>query len=180
VEYDGHYFLAPENGLLARLLETADASVAYHFENSSLAKLGIENPSATFHGRDIFAPIAAEIASGRVVPVEIGHLTQDWIPAWTDEPEVTANKVSGIIVTVDAFGNLISNIDASLIANFSQPVAHIGGHRIRTESTYGRVKPGEYLALVNPFGVLEVAKAEGSAAEGLGADRGAPISVSDG
>ena len=179
VEHDGHYFLAPDNGLLARLLDFSDEPVAYHLENASLARLGIENPSATFHGRDIFAPIAAEIAAGRISLADIGRPTRNWIPAWTDEPEVTPEKVSGIVVTVDAFGNLISNIDAPLISGFAQPIAHIGGHEIGTQSTYGRVRPGEYLALINSFGVLEIAKAEGSAAEGLGVDRGAPISVSD-
>ena len=151
VEHDGHYFLAPDNGLLARLLDFSDEPVAYHLENASLARLGIENPSATFHGRDIFAPIAAEIAAGRISLADIGRPTRNWIPAWTDEPEVTPEKVSGIVVTVDAFGNLISNIDAPLISGFAQPIAHIGGHEIGTQSTYGRVRPGEYLALINSF-----------------------------
>jgi S-adenosylmethionine hydrolase len=85
-----------------------------------------------------------------------------------------------VIVTVDAFGNLISNIDAELISGFSQPAVHIAGHDIEMRSTYGRAKPGDYLALINSFGVLEVAKAESSAAEGLGIERGAPITVSAG
>lgn len=179
VEHDGHYFLAPDNGLLARLLEQVDEPVAYHLDKASLARLNIKSPSATFHGRDIFAPIAAEIAAGRIVPAEIGHPAREWIPAWIDEPDVTANKISGVIVTVDAFGNLISNIDLELIEAFAEPVAHIAGHEIHMASTYGRVQPGEYLALINSFGVLEIAKAEGSAAEGLSTDRGAPISVTD-
>ena len=82
-----------------------------------------------------------------------------------------------MIITVDSFGNLISNIDAHLIAHMPEPVVHIGGHDIPVLPTYGRAKPGDYLALINSFGVLEVARAEGSAAEGLGADRGAPVTV---
>jgi len=134
----------------------------------------------TFHGRDIFAPIAAELAAGRTTPAAIGKVSHEWTPAWLDEPDVTANKISGVIITVDAFGNLISNIDAKLIGEFSKPVAHIAGHEIELRATYGRVQPGEYLVLINSFGVLEIARAESNAAEGLGSDRGAPITVTDG
>ena len=88
--------------------------------------------------------------------------------------------MSGIVITIDNFGNLISNIDATLIEGFAQPVADIAGHEIPMLPTYGRARPGEYLALVNSFGVIEVARAEGSAAEGLGAARGAPIAIRDG
>jgi len=79
--------------------------------------------------------------------------------------------------TVDTFGNLISNIDASLVSRFRSPVAQLGGHSFSLMPTYGRARPGDYLALINSFGVLEIARAEGSAAEGLGADRGAPVMV---
>ena len=61
-----------------------------------------------------------------------------------------------------------------------EPVANIGGHQIPMLATYGRAQPGDLLALVNSFGVVEVAKAEGSAAEGLGAARGAPLVISEG
>ncbi len=80
----------------------------------------------------------------------------------------------------DPFGNLISNIDGSLIAGFSNPVAHIAGHTIPTLTTYGRAKPGDLLALINSFGVVEIAKSEGSAAEGIGSERGAPLVITDG
>ena len=56
----------------------------------------------------------------------------------------------------------------------------LAGHNLEMKSTYGRVKPGNYLALVNSFGVVEIARAEGSAADGLGSDRGAPVVVTDG
>jgi S-adenosylmethionine hydrolase len=85
--------------------------------------------------------------------------------------------VSGIVVTVDTFGNLITNIDGSLIADLDNPAVEIAGHRIAMKPTYGRAKPGDYLALVNSFGVVEVARAEESAADGLGCDRGAPVVV---
>jgi S-adenosylmethionine hydrolase len=177
VEHDGHIFMAPDNGLMAPLLEDADK--IYVLDSGNLRKLGIEEPSLTFHGRDIFAPLAAEFAAGRLRPADVGNETTDWTPGWLEEPEVTPDRVSGVVVTVDAFGNLISNIDGSLIHGFKRPLVHLAGHDFEIAPTYGRVKPGDYLALINSFGVIEIARAEGSAADGLGADRGAPVIVTD-
>jgi len=174
-EYDGHVFMAPDNGLLAPVLEKSD--VVYQLQHDSLSALGISAPSATFHGRDIFAPVAAEMAAGRLRPADVGKVTAQWTPGWIDDPEVQVGRISGVIVTVDAFGNLISNIDAALIKSFDKPVAHLAGHDFELKTTYGRAEPGEYLALINSFGVLEIARAEGNAAEGLGTERGAPVTV---
>lgn len=179
VEYDHHYFVAPDNGLLARLLDEADNALVFKLNMDCLPRLGIEEPSRTFHGRDIFAPIAAELAAGRTTPVAIGIATADWTPAWLDEPELARGKVTGTVITLDNFGNLISNIDAKLIASFANPVVQIAGHEISILGTYGQAQPGDYLALLNSFGVVEIARAEGSAAEGLGAQRGAPVIVVD-
>jgi S-adenosyl-L-methionine hydrolase (adenosine-forming) len=180
VEYDHHYFMAPDNGLLARMIDDGEDASVFRLDLEALAQLGIAAPSNTFHGRDIFAPVAAEIAAGRATPGAIGKKVGEWTPAWVDEPEVTPSKVTGVIVTVDAFGNLISNIDEKLIAGFNTPVAHIAGHEIDMQTTYGRVKPGDFLALINSFGVIEIAKAESNASVGLGIERGAPITITDG
>jgi S-adenosylmethionine hydrolase len=179
VDYDRHYFIAPDNGLLARMLDSAADAKIFKLDMSALSRLGIDNPSMTFHGRDIFAPIAAEIAAGRITPREVGVPTAEWTPAWLDEPELLGRKVTGVVITVDNFGNLISNIDASLLNGFAKPVVHVAGHAIAVLGTYGQARPGDYLALINSFGVVEVARAEGSAAEGLGAERGAPVTVTD-
>jgi S-adenosyl-L-methionine hydrolase (adenosine-forming) len=82
------------------------------------------------------------------------------------------------VVTVDHFGNLLTNLDASLVDQVATPVVRAGGQEIPLRRTYSDVRPGEYLALINSFGVLEVARAEKSAAEGLGLGRGAPVVVS--
>lgn len=174
-EYDGHIFMAPDNGLLAPVLEKSD--VVYQLQYDKLKPLGLSAPSATFHGRDIFAPVAAEMAAGRIRPADIGVATAQWTPGWIDDPEVQPGRVTGVVVTVDAFGNLITNIRADLIESFENPVAHLAGHDFEFKSTYGRAEPGHYLALINSFGVLEIARAEGNAAEGLGSERGAPITV---
>lgn len=180
VEHDGHVFMAPDNGLLAPLLDRADAAKVWQLDMQRLAALKLAKPSETFHGRDIFAPVAAELAAGRLSLTAIGKAITDWTPGWLEDPDVGAGKVTGTVITIDAFGNLISNIDASLIESFREPVVHIAGLDIAMLSTYGRAKPGAFLALVNSFGVVEIARAEGSAADGLGLGRGAPIVVSDG
>ena len=168
VEYDEHVFIAPDNGLLGWLVDDADGAAVYTLDADSLPRLGIRQPSATFHGRDIFAPGAAEIAAGRVSVNDIATPTDTWTPGWLDEPVVSAVSVSGTIVTLDSFGNLISNIDAKLLDGLDDPIVHIGGHDVPLL---------QYLALINSFGVVEIAKAEGNAADGLGLERGAPLTI---
>lgn len=177
IEYDHHYFMAPDNGLLGRMLDHAEGAAVFRLDMEALERLDIAPPSNTFHGRDVFAPIAAELAAGKTTPVSIASATDSWTPAWVDEPEVAGNKVSGSIITVDAFGNLISNIETAMIEDLEDPVVHLAGHDIPLRATYGNVKPGEYVALINSFDVLEIARAESSAAEGLGVERGAPVTV---
>ena len=179
-ECDGHMFMAPDNGLLAQLIDSCGDPQVYRLDLKRLDSLKLPAPSATFHGRDIFAPVAAELASGRIAVADIAEMTTDWTPGWIDEPDVTSKKVSGVIVTVDTFGNLISNIDASLVQDFKEPVAEIAGHQVSMQTTYGRAQPGDYLALINSFDVVEIARAEGSAADGLGSARGAPVVIRDG
>lgn len=175
----GHAFLAPDNGLLALVVARASSSSVFRLDTPrAISKFKLPLPSATFHGRDIFAPLAAELAAGRVAPADLGPKTTDIVPSWVEEPAVTADQVSGVIITIDHFGNLITNIDAELIRNFPTPVVRTGGHTLPVRRTYGDVQPGEFLALVNSFGVIEIARAEQSAAEALGLGRGAPVTIS--
>ena len=177
VEHAHHCFMAPDNGLLARMLDHADDARVFRLDPGALERLDIPTPSNTFHGRDIFAPVAAELASGRTTPVSVGIATDSWTPAWVDEPAVGDHRVSGSVMTVDAFGNLISNIDAALIRHLVDPVVRIAGREIPLLATYGNVQPGDCLALINSFGVVEIAVAEGDAASTLGVERGAPVEV---
>ncbi len=174
---DGHFFMAPDNGLLASLLDAATEPAVFTLDLDRLRKYGIDAPSNTFHGRDIFAPAAALLASGEASIEELGTPTTDWIPGWLDEPDLQGQKVTGSIVTIDSFGNLISNIDAAMISGFPDPAVTIAGRSVPMHQTYGRATPGDHLALINSFGVVEIACAEGNAAESLGLGRGAPIVV---
>jgi S-adenosyl-L-methionine hydrolase (adenosine-forming) len=176
LEYDGHAFLAPDNGLLGALAARPGAR-AYRLDPGRLERHAIREPSATFHGRDIFAPVAGELASGRMRPHDLGPVVTDVVPSWLEDPDVTQGRVSGVVVTLDHFGNLITNVEGGLLARFRHAVVHAGGHALALKRTYGDVSPGEYLALVNSFGVLEIARAEQSAADGLGLGRGAPVTI---
>ncbi len=173
---DGHAFLAPDNGLLAGVIERTAARV-YRVELPKLRGLGIDRLSATFHGRDLFAPLAAELAAGRVYPAQIGTLTTDWVPALIDPPARRGQEIHGVVVTTDHFGNLITNIDATDLAGCRVLSVRAAGHRIPFHRTYGDVTPGSFLALVNSFEVLEIAVAEQNAATLLGLGRGGPVVV---
>src|ERR1700733_2855971 len=175
----GHVFFAPDNGLLAPIVTRHRDAVIVRLTPEALVRFGIEHASATFHGRDIFAPLAAELASGRCGPAELGEVTTSLVPSWVDEPTVGAN-VTGLVMTIDHFGNLITNIDEALIRRFRAPRVFAGNHTFELKRTYGDVRPGDYLALLNSFGVIEIARAEQSAADGLGLSRGAPVVVRDG
>ena len=177
VEAEGHVFLAPDNGLLAPVLESVPQATARHVPAALLARIGVSAPSATFHGRDIFAPLAAEVAAGRLPPADLGAVTSDLVPGWIEEPTVAARQVTGTVVTIDHFGNLITNIEPRHLQGLSHPWVRVAGRDLPLRRTYSDVRPGDDLALINSFGVLEVARAERSAAEGLGVARGAPVTV---
>ena len=179
VSAGGHYFLAPDNGLLAPVVSRAPEATLVRVTKTQLAAIGVQRPSATFHGRDIFAPLAAELAAGRCRPQDLGEPVTTLVPSWVEDPAVEPRSVSGVVITIDHFGNLITNIDAPLVERFRLPLVHAGNHAFSLLRTYGDTRPGEYLALVNSFGVLEIARAEDSAAEGLGLSRGAPVVVRD-
>jgi S-adenosyl-L-methionine hydrolase (adenosine-forming) len=175
----GHFFVAPDNGLLAPVASRSREVQLVRLTSAGLARVGVTHPSATFHGRDIFAPVAAELAAGRCAPAELGESVDTLVPSWVEDPSVEATSVSGVVITIDHFGNLITNIDATLLERFRMPLVHAGNHAFPLLRTYGDTRPGEYLALINSFGVLEIARAEHSAAEGLGLSRGAPVVVRD-
>ncbi|MGH8259466.1 MAG: SAM hydrolase/SAM-dependent halogenase family protein [Steroidobacteraceae bacterium] len=172
----GHALLAPDNGLLAPVaarcgdLEVQDVGAA------GLAALGIQVVSATFHGRDIFAPVAAELAAGRIAPPRLG----DRLPGpWTlpGSAQRAGWDLNGSVVTVDHFGNLITDIESAQLAPLEDPQVTVGGLTLALRRTYGDARPGELIALVNSFDVLEIAAAGGSAAATLGLARGAPVLV---
>jgi hypothetical protein len=179
VAAEGHVFIAPDNGLLAPVVSRSSGAVVYKLDSVGMGKAGVSAPSATFHGRDIFAPVAAALAAARMPVEAVGPLTKDIVPAWVDDPTDNGSSVAGVVITIDHFGNLITNIDGAMIKRFGHAVVHAGGQKFPVRRTYGDVRPGDFLALVNSFGVVEIARAEQSAAEALGLGRGAPVTVAE-
>ncbi|MFT4563387.1 MAG: S-adenosylmethionine hydrolase [Gammaproteobacteria bacterium] len=173
-----HLFIAPDNGLLAGVIESCDA-VVICVEEAKLAGISLESVSATFHGRDIFAPLAAALAAGQITPTALGAPTEDFIPSLIDPPHMRGAELHGIVITSDNFGNLITNIDRSELVSFKSPIVHAGGHDIPLLRTYADVAPGGLLALINSLQVVEIARSEQSAAELLGIGRGAPVLIRD-
>jgi S-adenosylmethionine hydrolase len=172
----GQVFLAPDNGLLAPVVGARPAE-CWQLAERFREQQGWLRPSATFHGRDLFAPLAAGIAAGRIAPSDIGPRVAEIVPSLLEDPMVGESEVRGVVVAVDHFGNLITNIDGALLARFRRAEVLAAGQRLALRRTYGDCRPGDFLALVNSFGVLEIARSEGNAADALGVSRGAPVTV---
>gem|GEM_PF-36225 len=170
VQAAGHLFLGPDNGLLAPLLALPNAGARRLDE-----RLGLPSLSRTFHGRDLFAPAAARLAAGLVAFDEVGPLVTDPIAAPWPAPALHADRAEGRVAVVDHFGNLITDLDASLAAPGG--AALIAGRRLPLRGTYGEAAPGEALALVGSFGTVEIAVRDGDAARALGVGVGAPVTL---
>jgi len=172
----GHYFLLPDNGLLGPALLAAPGARVLAVD---VPKLGLPAPSATFHGRDIFAPLAAGLASGDQRFDTLGVPTRP-LPSLLPLPRRSAAGASGEVVCVDRFGNLITNLDEALLAaelarGSGASLVRVAGQSLRWLRSYAEAQPGELLALVNAFGVLEIAARDDSAERRLGVSRGALV-----
>lgn len=170
--------LAPDNGLLAPLATRRKIDRLVRIDPARLVQFGVSDVSATFHGRDVFAPVAAAIASGRCDPADLGQEVDTIdLSGWPAVTPRADGGVAGVIVAVDRFGNLISNIEAATVVALANPTVHIGGMRLPLRRTYGDATAGDFLGLINSFEVLEVARSRGNAAQGLNLAVGAPISA---
>ena len=172
---EGHAFLGPDNGLLAGVAGEAGDATVYRVD---VSKLG-DRVSSSFRGRDLLAPLAADLASGRAHPYDLGPVTSEIVPSVLPEPEVDDKQVRGTIVAIDPFGNLITNIGRQLVERFERPAVSAGGRNFGLQPGYAAIPPGDYAALINSFDALEIARAQQSAAEGLGLSRGAPVIVTE-
>lgn len=172
VRAHGHVFLAPDNGLLAASLTGPDADV----RAVDASRLGLGAPSATFHGRDVFAPVAADLASGALAFADVGAPAHA-LPCVLGAARVEAGAVLGAVVSVDRFGNLITNLERAALEAAGARRVSIGGRDVALRRTYADAAPGELVALINAFDVLELAIRDGSAERQLGLGRGEPVSA---
>ena len=162
VESDGRFLIGPDNGVLSPALLRSDVRVV---------ELPIPpQASATFHGRDVFAPAAARLAGGS--PLEaLGRAYDAPIVRRTPEAKrLTDGSVSGEVITVDRFGNLITN----LVAPRGGSVV-LGDRVVPIVRSYGEGASGDVIAVIGSSGLLEIAVRGGSAGGTLGVSRGAPV-----
>jgi hypothetical protein len=163
-----HYLVAPDNGLLSRVLRAATHVGPVHA--IARAFVGDAPVSPVFHGRDLFAPAAAHLAAGGALDalgpaIDPARLVR--LPA--ADPEATEGGVRAPIVHVDRFGNLVTSLH---IATPPRGVARCGETEIPAASTYSDVPSGALVAVRGSEGTLEVACRDGSAAARLGASVG--------
>lgn len=176
VEVDGHRLLVPDNGCWTSLLrEDGPAPRVLRLDEPRYFRQPV---SATFHGRDVFAPAAAHLSLG-VDPARLGPALTEWVRLPVPRPKAGMNSISGEVIFVDHFGNLITNIPAE---NLPPPgVLQVGKHsfrrRFRWVRTYADAAAGALVALQSSNGMLEVAVVQGSAARKLGATTGTPVGV---
>ncbi|MGN6362688.1 MAG: SAM hydrolase/SAM-dependent halogenase family protein [Thermomicrobiales bacterium] len=172
VEAAGQYFIAPDNGVLSFVLHRDPRAIVWEISNRDVM---MASPSATFHGRDIFAPAAAALAGGAAFTVigpaldraSLVRLPDFW--ATWETRAALGGVVRGKVVHIDRFGNLITNIRRDLFA--ALPPTALAAARVRTRhhdcagiaTTYGEQPPGTIVALFGSAGVLEIARVNGRA-----------------
>ncbi len=181
IAYDAgtHLFIAPDNGLLAPTRAAEPAGRIFAVSAETQARVGLPQVSATFHGRDLFAPLAAALAGGAIRVEDLGSSIDDMVELSLEASISGSGEVSGRVVSVDHFGNLITTIDRSQLASLHQPALRLGERSFDFVRTYSDAAAGEYRALINAFGVVELVRSNGSAAAGLHAGRGAAVCVYD-
>lgn len=173
VEHGGRWFVGPDNGLITRAVQS-DGTAARVIDPDSL---GLAPASVTFHGRDLFAPAAAWLASGggpaRVgEAIDPGTLVRLHLPS----PERLGPAVRGHVAHVDRFGNLVTDIPSAWVSPTA--LIEVAGEEVSGLRThYGAAAEGDLLALIGSGGMLEISVRNGDAAARLSAGRGDRVRV---
>ena len=176
----GARFVGPDNGLLAPA--AGDAGIARVVRLSS-RRYRLKTVSATFHGRDVFAPAAAWLWRGASIGSfgpRLGGITRLDLP----KPAVSRRQIRGEVIYVDGFGNLVTNIGREIIASMKAtfPASRLWvridrGAAMEIFATYGDAPTGASVATFGSFEFLEIAVRDGNAAERFAASPGAPVIV---
>lgn len=154
-----YIFLAPDNGVLKYIFYAHPDCCVYRITNSDYF---LPDISRTFHGRDIFAPAAAHIASG-VSLDKMGEVFQGYIKGEVVHCEVAPDRIIGEIVAFDRFGNGISNIEEEKITGNNMQIQVKGFKLNQLSSSYQEVGVGEPLAVIGSCGTMEIAVNQQSA-----------------
>jgi len=170
---NGHAFVGPDNGVFTPMLR--GEWHAYELATPSLQRPVV---SPTFHGRDVFAPAAAHLATG-IGAAAFGPRVEDPVRLPWGDVRQAHDAAAGVVIHVDRFGNLITSIHAEAVeAMGPSAIARIGRRVLIRVGTYGDLPPGDVGALIGSSGRLEIAVREGSAAALLHARRGTPVVLS--
>ena len=177
LEAGGHLFVAPDNGVLSRVMAGAQPVTVRCLEAS---RYFLPAVSRTFHGRDIFAPAAAHLGSG-VAPSEFGAGIDNYLRLTIEEPVRTARRGwTGQVAAIDAFGNVITNFGFEAFAQVEQQAFEIsiGLDRItQLVRSYAEAAGAGPVAIGGSSGFLEIACHQESAAARLGVGVGAPVEL---
>lgn len=180
IECAGQFFVGPDNGLFSWICDREKMFRAIHLSNQGFFRHPV---SDTFHGRDVFAPVAAALASG-VALEEFGPAIDNLTQLESLEPESADGGVTkAMIIHIDRFGNCVTNVTREhLTANQIAAGARLivkGGEISTIRSFYAENggSPGELCGIFGSAGFLEIAARDSSAAEILGAQRGDPVLV---
>ena len=175
-EAGGHFFVAPDNGVLSLIYDSEQPTVRHLTEERFF-----RHPvSHTFHGRDIFAPVAGHIAGG-VPAADLGPVIDDFLKLPLEKPVRTARRGwTGAILKIDRFGNLITNFRADeFVRVHEQNFEVLAGLQAieKLERNYAAAEPGKVFLIEGSSGYFELAASQASAAKILGCGVGAPIEL---
>lgn len=173
-----HFFVGPDNGLVTLLVRRAQRTQeSCDFVHLDRREYWLNEVSHIFHGRDIFAPVAAHLARG-VLLADLGSPVSDPVLLEFAEPQVTARGLRGEVTSIDHFGNVLTNIEPEHLGELRILRVRIGEVEILgLARTFGERPPGELLALWSSDGHLCLAEANGNAARRLGARPGEAVEV---
>jgi len=174
MEAAGQYFVAPDNGALAMVYAREKCKIRV----ISNAKYFRQPVSATFHGRDIFAPVAAHLAAGEP-PSRMGRIIEDYLRPGFEKPQRTGGRTwSGRILHIDRFGNVVTSFHATDFPDLENFSLILGSHRVSMMArNYAQCGPGELFAIEGSGGYLEVSINQGSAAAHIGCESGAVVEI---
>jgi S-adenosylmethionine hydrolase len=176
IEAAGQYFIGPDNGVL---------SMVYNREKHKARLISAERyfrqpVSRTFHGRDIFAPVAAHIAAGTPA-ARMGKLIGDHLKSSSWKPQRTGKRTwTGQVLHIDRFGNIVTNFESADFPDLEMRdfALHMGPCEVNVLArTYAECGPGELFAIAGSSGYLEVSVSQASAAQAVGCETGAPAEL---
>lgn len=176
VSADQYYFVAPDNGVLSLVYEREPAVTVRHITAEHYFLSPVSN---TFHGRDVFAPVAAWVAKTSQTEA-MGDEISDYVRFALPRPKAAGSALKGVVLRVDSFGNLMTNfmpedLPAATDANGKLKL-QVGGKRVeKLVQTFANGAAGEPVAIIGSSGFLEIAVNKGQAARVLGVNRGAEV-----